>query len=188
MTCEIGFKPSPSCWWICAAADWKFRFVFAKTLKRKLARFHRENPTCCNPLRAFFAREFYAPGVVRKEVLRRNLRGFPPKHDRPASSSSGTVERGEHDTFPVNKAKPLLRQGRNLLAFQVHNHRIGSSDLTLIPELVYAPDTPAKVMEGVQKVQELMHLRGVYSTKQLQAVLGEFWENHFCTDFDKVKD
>ncbi len=123
-----------------------------------------------------------------KEVLRRNLKGFPPKHDRPASSSSGTVERGEHDTFPLNKAKPLLRQGRNVLAFQVHNHRIGSSDLTLIPELVYAPDTTAKVMEGVQKVQELMHLRGVYSTKQLQAVLGEFWENHFCTDFDKVKD
>ncbi len=143
-------------------------------------------------IRNLFLKVAYDDGFVGylngHEILRVNLRGNPPRHDQVASSSSGTVERGEHDTFPVKDAARFLVKGRNVLAFQVHNHRIGSSDLTLIPELAHAPDPPARVIEGVRQVQERMHLRGVYSRKQLQAVLGEFWENHFCTDFDKVED
>ncbi len=123
-----------------------------------------------------------------REILRKNLEGSPPRHDQKASVSSGTVERGEHDVFPIPEAKRFLRKGKNVLAFQVHNHRIGSSDLTLIPELAYASEAPARIVAGVQQVQEWMHLRGVYSRKQLQAVMAEFWENHFCTDFDKVED
>ena len=36
--------------------------------------------------------------------------------------------------------------------------------------------------------QHLLHLRGIYSRRQLQAALAEFWENHFTTDFDKVEE
>ena len=40
-------------------------------------------------------------------------------------------------------------------------------------------------MKGLSELQELVHLRGIYAERQLQAVLGEFWENHFTTDYEK---
>ncbi len=123
-----------------------------------------------------------------EEILRQNIRGNPPRHNQVAIQSGGTLERGAHNTYPINQARKHLRPGKNVIAFQVHNYRPGSSDLSLIPELLYAPDPPAKVIEGVASLQQLMHLRGTYSKRQLQAVLAEFWENHFCTDFDKVED
>lgn len=151
--------------------------------------FEVEDPSAISHL---FLRVAYDDGFVGylngREILRMNLRGSPPRFDQVASRSSGTVERGEHDTFPVDSAIRWLRKGRNVLAFQVHNHRIGSSDLTLIPELAIAEETSAQVIPGIEQVQQRLHWRGVHSQRQLQAVLGEFWENHFCTDFDKVED
>ena len=124
-----------------------------------------------------------------KEILRRNIRGNPPAYNQVASKSEGTVDRGASDTLPLSdSARALLKQGANVLAIQVHNHELDSSDLTLIPELVHAPDPPFKAIKSVSHLQELIHLRGIHSKKQLQAVLSEFWENHFCTDFDKVED
>src|SRR5690606_13420392 len=36
--------------------------------------------------------------------------------------------------------------------------------------------------------QELIHIRGIYSERQLQAILAEFWENHFTTDYDNAAE
>lgn len=151
--------------------------------------FEIDDPQTLNNL---FMRVRYDDGFVGylngQEVLRENLEGNPPEHRHVATVSGGTVERGAPDTFDFEHARSLLRKGRNVLAFQIHNHRIGSSDLTLIPELAHAPDPPARALPGVAQLQQLMHLRGIYAERQLQAVLAEFWENHFCTDFDKVED
>jgi hypothetical protein len=127
----------------------------------------------------------YLNGV---EILRKNLRGKPPRFNQVATISEGTVDRDVPDSFPINDARHLLKKGRNVLAVQVHNHELDSSDLSIIPELAQAPKPPFKVIKGVRELQELVHLSGIYSKQQLQAVLAEFWENHFCTDFDKVED
>ncbi len=71
---------------------------------------------------------------------------------------------------------------------QLHNRSLTSSDATIIPELVSVSSAPYPAIKGVKELQHLVHLRGIYSQKQLQAVLAEFWENHFTTDFDKVED
>jgi hypothetical protein len=52
----------------------------------------------------------------------------------------------------------------------------------------YRPLPPPQRISGVPALQQLVHVRGVYSRRQLQAVLAEFWENHFTTDYDKVAD
>ena len=43
-----------------------------------------------------------------------------------------------------------------------------------------------KRIKDISSLQQLIHLRGIYSQRQLQAVLAEFWENHFTTDYDKL--
>jgi uncharacterized protein (DUF1800 family) len=61
----------------------------------------------------------------------------------------------------------------------------------MIPELLsrqILPGPARKVIRGIDELQQLIHVRGVYSRKQLQAVLAEFWENHFTTDYDKVAE
>jgi len=50
------------------------------------------------------------------------------------------------------------------------------------------PDPPQRRIRSLAALQQLPHVRGVYSRRQLQAVLGEFWENHFTTDADKFED
>ena len=74
-------------------------------------------------------------------------------------------------------------------AVQVHNDKITSNDLTMIPELVQQTKLdvpPVKRIKNIKSLQQLVHLRGIYSRRQLQTVLGEFWENHFTTDYDKL--
>ena len=98
-------------------------------------------------------------------------------------------ESDDQDQFNVTNRLDLLVPGANVLAVQVHNVAYTSSDLTFEPELVSSTrisDTPTLAIEGIDALQELIHIRGIYSRRQLQAVLGEFWENHFTTDYDKL--
>jgi uncharacterized protein (DUF1800 family) len=121
------------------------------------------------------------------EVARKNLTGSPPAYTAfAASHDAGTPEEVD-----ITSRKNLLVAGTNVLAIQVHNTSIGSTDLTINPELLSReplPGDPIPTIRGITELQELVHIRGVYSEHQLQAVLAEFWENHFTTDFDKVAE
>jgi uncharacterized protein (DUF1800 family) len=121
------------------------------------------------------------------EIARRGLTGNPPAHTAfAAGHDAGTPEE-----FDITGRKNLLVAGTNVLAVQVHNTNLTSSDLTINPELLNReplPGEPIPTIRGITELQELVHIRGVYSERQLQAVLAEFWENHFTTDFDKVAE
>ena len=43
-------------------------------------------------------------------------------------------------------------------------------------------------IHDVDALQQLIHARGIYDPHQLQAVMAEFWENHFTTDYDKTAE
>jgi hypothetical protein len=127
----------------------------------------------------------YLNGV---EVARTNMTGSPPAFSSPAS---GSREAGSAVEFDLTARKELLRPGGNVLAIQVANQNLTSSDLSLIPELSSRTDLPGPALRRVRDLDalnRLLHVRGVYSRKQLQAVLAEFWNNHFTTDADKVAE
>jgi len=122
------------------------------------------------------------------EVARANLPEGIVSHDTRATRSH---EAGTPRDFDISDHKDKLRTGANVLAIQVHNRSITSSDLSMTPELLSRKillGAPRRLIQGINELQQLVHVRGVYSRKQLQAVLAEFWENHFTTDYDKVAD
>ena len=121
------------------------------------------------------------------EIARENLAGNPPRYNRTAVASRGNIDNDDApDSFDLSAHLPLLEEGANVLAIQMHNANYTSSDLSMDLALVSAPATPYKAIRGVSELQELIHLRGIYGQNQLQAILGEFWENHFTTDYDKL--
>ncbi len=127
----------------------------------------------------------YLNGV---EVARANVAGNPPAFNTPASPGR---EAGTPEEFDLSSRRSLLRSGDNLLAIQLHNASLDSSDASLIPSLMgrkILPLPPQKRIRDIEALQQLIHVRGALARRQLQAVLAEFWENHFTTDFDKVSD
>ncbi|UCD52435.1 MAG: DUF1800 family protein, partial [Phycisphaerales bacterium] len=122
------------------------------------------------------------------EVARANL---PAGEVAYSATATASHEAGSAEDFDVSPYKTLLRAGTNVLAIQAHNRSATSSDLSMIPGLIsreILPGPARRVIRGIDELQQLVHLRGVYSRKQLQAVLAEFWENHFTTDADKLID
>lgn len=123
-----------------------------------------------------------------EEVARANVTGTPPSFD---TATPDDHEAGSPQDFDLTSRRSLLRVGDNVLAIQVHNRALSSSDLTLLPELLgrkMLPVPPQKRIRGLDELQQLVHVRGIFARRQLQAVLGEFWENHFTTDYDKVAE
>jgi uncharacterized protein (DUF1800 family) len=132
----------------------------------------------------------FAAFINGTEVVRIGLTGTPgtaiPFNRLATSHDAGTPE-----DIDISAHIPRLHVGVNTLAIQVHNTTLTSSDLSMIPELInreVLPGPPLRLIRGVTQLQSLPHLRGVYSRRQLQAVLAEFWENHFTTDTEKVRD
>lgn len=124
---------------------------------------------------------FYING---NEVVRENIEGSPPPHD--AEATEWTEAWHPYD-FQIDPS--ILAVGENTLAIQVHNVEIDSSDVSMIPELIARSASelpPREVIRGARELQQMVHVRGVYSERQLEAVMAEFWENHFTTDLDKV--
>ena len=122
------------------------------------------------------------------EIARRNLPSGFVAHDRPATASH---EAGVPEEFDLTALKNLLRVGVNVLAIQVHNRNYTSNDLSMIPALfsrTALPGPPRLIIKGIDELQQFPHVRGIYSQRQLQTVLAEFWENHFTTDYDKLVD
>jgi len=121
------------------------------------------------------------------EIARTNFVGTPAY----ASVASNGHEAGVQEEIDVTSFKNLLVNGQNVFAIVGLNVTLDSSDFSLIPELAgrrTLTGLPVQTrMAGINELQELVHLRGVYARRQLQAVLGEFWENHFTTDYDKVQ-
>ncbi len=120
-----------------------------------------------------------------REIARANLEGVA----RYNTAASKTHEAGDPIDFDITDKLGVILEGNNVLAIQVHNDKIDSTDLTMIPRLVNRTklDLPAvKRIKDIRSLQQLIHLRGIYSRRQLQAVLAEFWENHFTTDYDKL--
>ncbi len=121
------------------------------------------------------------------EIARAGLRGNPPAHNVTGDSH----EAGDAVDIDVTDSKDLLVEGANVLAIQAHNTNYTSSDLTMLPSLIRrTPDVapPRTVIRDIDALQELIHARGRHSRAQLRAVLAEFWENHFTTDYDKVAE
>jgi len=64
--------------------------------------------------------------------------GIPPAFDQGADNydHEALIYRGlPPESFTIDSLHNLIREGENVLAIQVHNHSIGSSDLTAIPFL-----------------------------------------------------
>lgn len=123
-----------------------------------------------------------------QEIVRTNLAGTPPLFSALATRGR---EAGEPIDYDISAHMALLMAGRNVLAIQVHNSDLDSSDLTLIPSLIsrkLLPGEPRVRIKGIQQLQQLAHVRGVYARRQLQSVLADFWDNHFTTDFDKTAE
>jgi uncharacterized protein (DUF1800 family) len=121
-----------------------------------------------------------------EEVARANVSGARPGH---LTEADGNHEAGEFEEFDITDHRNVLVDGVNVIAIQLHNYRVTSSDATLVPELLIRESIdadPVQRISGIDELQQLIHVRGVYAPNQLQAILGEFWENHFTTDFDKV--
>lgn len=85
----------------------------------------------------------YLNGV---EIARVNigLSGVRPAFDAPAITpiEPAIVFGGEPTRFEVEDFQSLLVEGENLLAIEVHNASLNSSDLTLIPFLTLGYETP----------------------------------------------
>lgn len=122
------------------------------------------------------------------EIARTNVAGATPGFNTPAS---GDHEAGSPVEFDVSAHRALLKPGNNVLAIQLHNIGLTSSDASLIPSFLGRKTLavpPEKRIRNVEALQQLVHVRGTLARRQLQAVLADFWDNHFTTDFDKVAE
>ena len=151
------------------------------------------NPTALPPLYlkmlyddAFVA---YINGVEIARSTNTNgtphLVGSPPLHDQ---YSSGSHEAGIPEYFAIPAA--LMQAGLNTLAIQGHDAP-NNGDFTLDPSIVsqlFSTTGPRKVILSDGNLQRFPFIRGIYSNRQLQTVLSEFWENHFTTDEEKLRD
>ena len=87
------------------------------------------------------------------EIARANIGypGVPPAHDQGADSwrEEEIYQGGEPDKYLVDVAETLLENGTNVLAIQLHNFNLESSDLTLIPFLTLGLDNEPQNAQGL---------------------------------------
>ncbi len=127
----------------------------------------------------------YLNGV---EIARANLPTGGVTYD---TTAAGSHEAGSAEDFDISSHAGRLVAGDNVLAIEGHNRSLTSSDFSIIPELLsreILAEPARRVIRDVDALQQLVHIRGLYSQRQLQTVLAEFWENHFTTDYDKMVD
>ena len=78
----------------------------------------------------------YLNGV---EIARGNINGTPRYNE----FAAGSHDAGTMEFFNISSFLNLLTEGTNVLAIQVHNNSLGSSDLSLIPQLKLTRELPA---------------------------------------------
>ncbi|MBE0655640.1 MAG: chitobiase/beta-hexosaminidase C-terminal domain-containing protein, partial [Bacteroidales bacterium] len=80
-----------------------------------------------------------------KEIARRSVTGNPPAYDAKASPDREALmyTGGSPERFDIGNPEEYLIQGENVLAIQVHNTSLTSTDLTAIPFFsILTPDLP----------------------------------------------
>lgn len=122
-----------------------------------------------------------------KEVARDNMGDtIRPSYRAKAQNAGGDPD---STMFDLSADETVIVPGKNVLAIELHNTEYDSSDAILVAELLsreFIPGLEHDRINNVESLQKLIHARGIYSKRQLQAVMGEFWENHFTTDYDKT--
>ncbi len=139
-----------------------------------------------------FLRHLYDDGFIAylngEEVARDNVEGLRPGHSVPATEQ---FLYPHWEEFSISSGAAKLLEGKNVLAIQLHNYRRDDFDSLMDSMLfsrAYLVDFERPEVAGLEALQDLLHIRGIFSNRQLQTVLAEFWENHFTTDYDKVAE
>ena len=105
--------------------------------------------------------------------------------------ASGNHESAGPEEFDISDHLNVLRTGENVIAVHLKNQARTSSDAIIDLALVTREVTsqvPVIEYPTLEALKASLHLRGIYSTRRLQVVLADFWENHFTTDGDKLVD
>ena len=89
------------------------------------------------------------------EIARANIGspGAPPPYNQGADSwrEAELYQGGQPDEFLIDPAESLLENGTNVLAIQLHNFNLESSDLTLIPFLTLGLNGPPQNSQGLSE-------------------------------------
>ena len=89
------------------------------------------------------------------EIARANIGspGVPPPHDQGADSwrEAEIYQGGEPNEYLIDQVESLLESGINVLAIQVHNFNLESSDLTLIPFLTLGLNGAPQNSQGLSE-------------------------------------
>jgi len=89
------------------------------------------------------------------EIARANIGypGVPPAHDQGADSwrEAEIYQGGEPYEYLIDQVESLLESGANVLALQVHNFNLESSDLTLIPFLTLGLNGAPQNAQGLSE-------------------------------------
>ena len=90
-----------------------------------------------------------------EEIARANIGspGVPPPYDQGADSwrEAEIYQGGEPDEYLIDPVESLLENGTNVLAIQVHNFNLESSDLTLIPFLTLGLNSAPQNAQGLSE-------------------------------------
>jgi len=100
-----------------------------------------------------------------EEIARANIGtpGVPPPYNQGADSwrEAEMYQGGAPDEYMIDSVQSLLQNGSNVIAIQVHNFNIESSDLTLIPFLTLgmasAPENAVGLSEDLDISDVLLH-------------------------------
>ncbi|MEM7233829.1 MAG: DUF1800 family protein, partial [Planctomycetota bacterium] len=93
------------------------------------------------------------------------------------------------EEFDLNEFRDLIEEGPNVIAVQVHNSSQGDNTFVFDAEVLdrtILSDEPYREYPSIFHLKAMTQARGVFSRRQLQVVLADFWENHFTTDYDKL--
>lgn len=82
--------------------------------------------------------------IARSDTMENN--GTPPAFDEPSDGSHEAS--GEPDVFTLDAHVPQLVPGTNVLAIQVHNTSLGSSDCSILPVLYTREQVPGGIELG----------------------------------------
>ena len=92
-----------------------------------------------------------------KEVTRANIEGFP-KYNTKAKKGH---EAGSPIDFDISDNLNLLKNGENLLALQIHNDKITSNDLTIIPELVKQSKLDIPTVKRIKDIKDRKDIKDI---------------------------
>ncbi|MDP5957276.1 MAG: chitobiase/beta-hexosaminidase C-terminal domain-containing protein, partial [Candidatus Marinimicrobia bacterium] len=97
-----------------------------------------------------------------EEIARANIGtpGVPPPYNQGADSwrEAEMYQGGAPDEYMIDSVQSLLQNGSNVIAIQVHNFNIESSDLTLIPFLTLGLTNPPDNADGMSEYLDISNV------------------------------